>query len=68
MWGQNALDMTLWSAVFKRDKHSNQPCANLINIRINSLIVSDEPMRLAQFVSTNQISYGECSNYALNFQ
>ena len=49
---------TKWSAVFEWDKHSKQPRANLISFRINSPIVSDAPLRLAQFVSANQISVG----------
>ena len=58
MWGQCDLDTKLWSAVIECDKYSNQLRANVISIRINGRIVSDAPIRLAQFVSTNQISVG----------
>ena len=58
MLGQYAFDTTLWSAVFECDTHSNQPRANLMSIGINSPSVSYEPMILAQFVPTNQISVG----------
>ena len=58
MWGQYALGTTLWSSVFECDKQPNQPHANVISIRINGQIVSDAPIRLSQFVSTNQISVG----------
>ena len=39
---------------FECDKHSNQLRANLISIRINRPIVSNLPIKLAQFVSANQ--------------
>ena len=58
MWRQYALNTTLWSAVFKSDKHSNQSHVTLVNIQINCTFVSDAPMRLAQFVSLNQTSIG----------
>ena len=58
MWGQYVLDSTQWSAVFECDKQSNQLRANLISILINVRIVSDAPIRLAQFMSTNQIRFG----------
>ena len=39
---------TKWSAVFECYKYLNQERANLISIQINSLIVSDAPIRLAR--------------------
>ena len=54
---------TKWSAVSDCDKHPNQPRENLICIQINSLIVSDAPIRFAQFVSGNQIIRHEAFIY-----
>ena len=50
---------TKLSAIFECNKDSHQPRANLISIQINSLIISDAPIRLAQFVSANQIIVGK---------
>ena len=54
MWGQYDLDTTLWSVFIS---------GYVISIRINSLIVFDAPIRLAQGNTRSTLD----SNYALNF-